>query len=109
MPKFTPGTPKPANSGRRPGSKNKRTLSILELFDDNNFCPGQSLIDQLRDPEIEEKLNPKELADIHLKLMEFKFPRRKAVEHTGADGADLFNQLLKNVDGSAEDKEEPEE
>lgn len=100
MPRFKPGDKKPENSGRKPGSLNKRTLNILELFESKNFCPGESLIDQLTDPDIEEKLNPKELADIKLKLMEFKFPRRKAVEHTGTNGADLFEQLLKKVDGS---------
>ena len=100
MGKFKPGQPRPEGAGRKPGSLNKRTANILELFDNNNFCPGQRLLDQLNDPDVNQKLNPKELADIHVKLMEFKFPRRKAVEHTGVDGADIFAQLLKKVDGS---------
>jgi hypothetical protein len=29
--KFTPGTPKPPNSGRKPGSKNKRTEALEAL------------------------------------------------------------------------------
>lgn len=102
MPKFEPGKPRPENAGRKKGTPNKKTTNLLEIFDKYNFCPAESLLRDLTDPEVDSKLNPKEIADIKLKLMEFKFPRRKAVEHTGADGADLFTQLLKEVDGSEE-------
>lgn len=54
MPKFTPGTPKPPNSGRKKGQRNHQTVkvkeAILKAFDE---CGGaQYLIGvALRDPK----------------------------------------------------------
>lgn len=87
------------SGGRVAGTPNKKTTQLLELFDMHDFCPGESLLKLVRDEEKQQEFIPQELANIYLKLMEFKFPRRKAVEHTGKDGEDLFGKLLDDLGG----------
>lgn len=77
---FKPGQPKPANSGRKAGTPNKSTQEMLAVFEEFRYDPARALCELL--PELE----PSQQAMVHLKLMEFKYPKRKAVEVTGADG-----------------------
>lgn len=99
MAKFKPGDKKPAGSGMKKGQITKKSMLLNEVFDEFNFCPGQAILRLITDEQKQDEFMPQELANIYLKLMEFKFPRRKAVEHTGADGKDLFSELLKDIDG----------
>lgn len=80
---FKPGDPRPVNGGRRPGSPNKKTLALLDLWDIRGFCPAEKLLELFDQMDFETKV------DVCVKLMDYKFPKRKAVEITGADGAEL--------------------
>lgn len=76
-----PGRQKPHLSGRKPGTPNKRTLmriDVEQILTSKNYDPIADVIDQLALIE-----NPVDRAQIALKLAEFVFPKRKAVEHTG--------------------------
>ncbi len=57
MSKFKPGTPKPPNSGRRKGTKNKKTLLKADtVLAEADFNPTQKLIDLFPDLDPQLKL-----------------------------------------------------
>lgn len=101
MARFKPGDKKPEGSGMKKGQVTKKTLNLLDIFDEFDFCPARSLLEQITAPDAEDKFIPTELANLKVKLMEFKFPRRKAVEHSGSVGTDLFSKILDSIDGSS--------
>ncbi len=64
--------------GRIAGSLNKRTVEAIEVFGAFDFCPLQKILEQMTKPGM-----PAELyMGTCMKLMEFKFPKRKAIEST---------------------------
>jgi hypothetical protein len=64
--------------GRVVGSLNKRTVEAIEVFGAFDFCPLQKILEEMTKPGI-----PPELyMGTCMKLMEFKFPKRKAIENT---------------------------
>lgn len=95
---FKPGSKKPEASGRKPGTPNKKTIALLEIFEQFDFCPAEKVVELLLDKTAD--LIPKERADLYMKLMEFKFPKRKSIEHTGANGSDLLNRIIGEISGS---------
>lgn len=76
-------TKRQKHGGRKIGTPNKRTLEALEIFEHSNFCPLTKVIDRLTTQNISDDL----FISTCLKLLEFKFPKRKAVEHS----LDLIN------------------
>jgi hypothetical protein len=86
--KFQPGVPRPANAGRKPGSKNKRTVALETLKDKVRLDPldflravmeadGAVLGDA---PSLDQRLTAaKELAG-------YFYPKRKAIEVSGKVG-----------------------
>ena len=62
--------------GRVSGTPNKRTAEAIEVFEAHEFCPLEKTLKHLQSPGISSEL----YLSTCLKLMEFKFPRRKAVE-----------------------------
>lgn len=97
MAKFETGKPRLPNAGRKPGTPNKKTEILLDIFEKHSYCPADKAVELLAsgkiDPEIE--------LNAHLKLMEFKFPKRKAVEHSGPnDGpidTETYEQYVSRV------------
>jgi hypothetical protein len=87
MAKFKAGDKRPENAGRKPGTPNKKTLILSEIFDSFDFCPAEKVVKLIIDDNAD--LMDKEKADIYIKLMEFKFPKRKAVEHSGEIKQDI--------------------
>jgi hypothetical protein len=83
--KFQKGQPKPQGSGRKAGTPNKKTELLLDIFEAKEYCPAEKAIELL----ISGKIDPEKELDAHLKLMEFKFPKRKAVEHSGPNDGPL--------------------
>lgn len=105
MAKFKAGEKRPAKAGRKKGTPNKKTTELLAIFDSNNFCPAEEVVKLIKNKRAD--LLDKERADIFLRLMEFKFPKRKAVEHSGKiettpiDG--ILAEVIKKVqDGNTE-------
>jgi hypothetical protein len=64
--------------GRRPGSLNRRSVEAIEIFGAFEFCPLEKILTELQRPGISQDL----MLGTCIKLMEFKFPKRKAIEHT---------------------------
>ncbi len=95
MAKFKPGDKRPEGSGMKKGQVTKKTMILMEIFDANDFCPAEAALRILLDKDAD--LLDKERLDVLMKLMEFKFPKRRAIEHSGTDGVDLFAQLIKDV------------
>lgn len=94
---FEKGNPKPENSGRKAGTPNKKTELLLDIFESNEYCPADKAIKLL----MSGKIDPDQELNAHLKLMEFKFPKRKAVEHSGPnDGpleAETYEQYVTRI------------
>lgn len=66
------GTPK--TGGRQKGTPNKRTRELNEIFESINFNIPERLAAIIPALPLEKQ------ADVYLKLMEFQYPKRKAVE-----------------------------
>jgi hypothetical protein len=64
--------------GRKSGTPNKKSLEALELFNELDFCPLEKLVERIQKPGISDEL----YTSVCAKLLEFKFPKRKAIEHT---------------------------
>lgn len=77
-------------NGRPKGSLNKRTLEALEVFGD--FCPLEKIIEKLKEPVLQE--DHELYLNTCLRLMKFKFPERKAVEHGHDLGALSTEELV---------------
>ena len=79
--KFEPG--QSGNpSGRKPGSKNKRTLAIADLCREKDFNPLAFLIDTAKNEEIEWQHRIKAACEVNACTN----PRLKAIEHSGSIG-----------------------
>lgn len=76
-----PGSAK--TGGRQKGAPNKKTVELLELWQTLKYDPAKALL------EILPGLDDDKQADVHLKLMEYKYPKRKAVELSGPDDGDI--------------------
>lgn len=81
-----PGGARVPGSGRAKGTPNKKTIELLEIWERLQYDPAEAL------GKLLPTLEPEKQADIHLKLMPYKYPTRKAVEHTGKDGEALTLQ-----------------
>lgn len=66
-------------NGRPKGKPDKRTSELMELWEKMAYCPGREAIKALKE------LPPDLAAPLHIKLMKFKFPELKAVEHSVSD------------------------
>jgi len=103
MARFQPGMPRPANAGRKKGSKNKRTLLKAEqLLLEKNIHPIELLIKLLP------SLTPSEQARTLLELMKFVQPQLRHFESSFPssnqsnplkDSDEDTGALLKVVDG----------
>lgn len=64
--------------GRVAGTPNRRTLEAMEVFGEFEFCPLEKILAELNKPGLSEEL----VINTCMKLMEFKFPKRKAIEYS---------------------------
>ncbi len=60
--------------GRQKGTPNKKTLALVEILEAKKIDPVSGLSTLL--PILE----PEKQADVYLKLMEYLYPKRKAIE-----------------------------
>lgn len=79
--------------GRVAGTPNKSTLVALDVFGD--FCPLGKVLEKLRTEEIDCEL----YINTCLKLMKFKFPERKSVEHLIDPSTFADEELIKDTIG----------
>lgn len=73
---FRPG------AGRKDGTKNKRTKEIGELLDSLNCDPISGMVQIAQNKKIEVGIR----ARMYAELAGYRYPKRKAVEHTGPAG-----------------------
>lgn len=74
---FTPGSKKPEKSGRKAGTPNKRTQTVIELVESSGKNPITVMLDLLDDEDPALRLAAaKELA-------QYLFPKRKAENALG--------------------------
>lgn len=79
--KFAPGDKKPKYGGRKKGTVNKKTQLAIDILTAADFEPLQYAIEQLELME-----DPKERADIALKIADYIYPKRRAVDVSSDDG-----------------------
>ena len=75
--------------GRVKGTPNKATQDLLEIWAAIKYDPATAINDLI--PQLE----PEKQVDVHLKLMDYEYPKRRAVEHSGPEGGAI------NVNNSA--------
>lgn len=76
MSKFQPGQKKPINSGRKRGTPNKKSQILTEALRYHGIDIPQQLSETLP------QLTPDKRADVLLSLMQFIYPKKKAVEYS---------------------------
>lgn len=82
MGKFKPGDPKPANSGRKKGGKNKATsLKVSDVMETLNFNPTEFLIKLAQDKKTGHALSAK----IVLDLLQYSDRKLKPTDAPAAD------------------------
>lgn len=118
MPKFEPGHEK--KGGRSKGSLNKSNRELKEIAEELGVNPFEVLLnfakrdyEALKMPEFNEKttkdgtkilepsISPETQMNAAGKACEYLFPKLKAVEHTGLNGADLFANLVGRINGES--------
>lgn len=77
------------HGGRKAGTPNKRSQEALQIFGELEFCPLKKVIERLKKHGISDEL----YTSTCVKLLEFKFPKRKAIEHT-FDASELSKEEL---------------
>lgn len=80
MAKFQEGHVKPENSGRQKGVPNRKTLILKDALDQL----GHDLPTKIS--EILPSLSVEKQMEVYLELMQYVFPKRKAVEISGLEG-----------------------
>lgn len=97
--------PRKKTGGRVAGTPNKKSLQALEIFSAHDFCPLENIIQELKNPVV----TPEIRLGTNLKLLEFKFPKRKAIEHTldpsNLNNAELIEEtrkVLESIEGGLE-------
>lgn len=66
--------------GRVKGTPNKDTNVLSTILNGADFCPAKRVIAIIKNGD----LTPKEEADLCIKMMDFIFSKKKAIEHSGS-------------------------
>ena len=86
------GRPKPENSGRKKGTKNRRTAEITDLLAEHGCEPLVGMMRIAMNPK-----NPPELrGKMFAELAQYKWPKKRAIEVTG-DGGEVFTFVFQNA------------
>jgi hypothetical protein len=88
MGKFKLGQEKPQGSGRKSGSRNKRTQHLVDILESVNFSIPQKLIELLP------KLSDEKQADVMLEMMSFVYPKRKSSDVTTSHFDELSDRSI---------------
>lgn len=81
--------PKTPGSGRKKGTPNKRTQQAAEILAEVGCDPLRKMAEIASDPNTPLDLRVKLYSD----LSQYVHPRRKAVEHTGAEGDPIEHSI----------------
>jgi len=92
---FKVGEKRHPNAGRKAGTPNKDTLPLKAILEANKCEPVLELLKLIPD------LIPEKQADVYLKLLEYIYPRRKAIETT-VDPSLI--DAIKNMEGKSNEE-----
>lgn len=102
---FVKGQPRPANAGRKPGSKNKAIpLSVLEKLELHNYDALKKLLDA-----IDEIKKPENKCEYLLRLMEYMYSKKRPVEDVTEANSGLSREQQKAADQALLNQIESEE
>lgn len=89
------GRPKPAGSGRQKGTVNKKNLDVIQKLAELNCDPleGMAIIAKKAMESNDYAL----AGNMYKELAQYIAPKRKAIEHTGADGGSLGVTIIERV------------
>lgn len=90
---FVKGQPKTPGSGIKKGQRIKRSTEILDVFEEFDYCPAREALKLIMDMKNELEID--ERMQAHIKLLKYKFPELKSIEHKGE--LDL-NQRVESLD-----------
>ena len=88
--------------GRQKGTPNKRTVEVQQRLTELDCDPIQGMALIAMDPEATLELRGRMFAE----LAAYIAPKRKAVEHTGADGAPIAVQQHERLDVTVLDRDQ---
>lgn len=103
---FEPGKPRHPQAGRRKGTPNKKTVELMTKLEELGLDPAEKLAfildEQLKIFEWRKKKNQRAgaltaLADAErtvADLMQYVYPKKKAIEHTGEVGVRTFADFI---------------
>lgn len=104
------GSPKTPGSGRKKGSLNRRTRELIEILEEKDFNPAEKLVFVFRKAmkTFQNSYPPSEGPDMRFKyleiaekaasdLMQYVYPKRKAVDLTSNGQAFSFADLMKQA------------
>ena len=77
-------------SGRPRGSKNRRTILLEEKLKFLGCDPIENIVNLLNDEKTDDGIKAK----LNCVLAGYLYPKRKAVEITGAEGAPIQNKFI---------------
>lgn len=83
---YTLGKPRPPTSGRKKGTGNKKTEEVIEILRRNKFDPVQELISLYQRTDSEER-TVAVAGRLLTEILQYVYPKRRAIEHSGIDGA----------------------
>jgi hypothetical protein len=114
--KFKVGNPKPANSGRKKGTPNKKSFDFSEKLRELNFDPAAEMVwcyKQLKSLAVLRSKKGNLIGSITAlqaaektanDISQYVFPKKKAIEHTGELGIKTFADFIAaGEDDEAED------
>lgn len=94
MAKFAKGQPRHEAAGRKKGTPNKRTQSLIEKCE----AKGIDLFESMLEIAIEMK-EPTKKFDMMERISQYVYPKRKAIEHSVdpkiAEAAEEFKELTR--------------
>ena len=88
--------------GRQKGTPNKATVEVQQRLSELGVDPIEGMARIAMDPEATLELRGRMFAE----LAAYIAPKRKAVEHTGADGAPITVQQHERIDVALLDREQ---
>lgn len=115
---FKAGQPRPANSGRKKGSVNKKTKEFMHMLEVNNFDPGEAMLHCYKEamklyerrrehrafgPAVDALKLASGIAD---GISQFAYPKKRAIEHTGEVGVKTFADFMLAAKKKVEEKKE---
>lgn len=103
---FKPGDKRPEGAGWKKGVPSKKTALLIDICSEHNFDPAITVIKMIMDKDAD--LLDKERADLCVKIMDYIYPKRKAIEHTGVNGSDFLSLIVGEVNGSRQSGDKTE-